>query len=478
MRRGVCALLAAALASATLAIGAGPAAADVDQWGFTSIHPGSASPGSTILAEFHSQSSWDTYDPATDTASPEFTAESASCGGGGHLDLYDRAGARVAVGGPVPRIAPGTEPGTYFLRAECVVAGELRAACAEFEVTASGTGPDRRAVAGGSVIHDPCPVSKWGFMRLDPPSAPPGSYIVLGISSREFWDYPDTTDFSTNRVAAALSTIVEGCNENSRKELYAADTDSTGHLIRGDRVAAQAIATEATTVEYAGGGTSLFGTGSTLPLRIPDGLAPGTYFVRETCTAADETHTVCTQYYVTASGHGAARVVPHGSPLIDQPCPVSFRLMFLESILRVRGRFGVLGDRLFAAAPAGADPVTTTTTVVPISGRSPVPATAPPTAPPADTTAPVVTIGSINTMPPPPKSCTGAVVSWSATDNVGVVSSTISWSGTAGSGSIAGGTSGPTTIGPLVAGTFVVTVQARDAAGNVGSRTGLKTTCA
>lgn len=162
MRRTVALVVTAALAASMLALGAGPAAADPDDFGFQQILPGSGPAGTTIFPFPINQAAWDSYDPVTDRFSvpSEFEA-CVSSAGAYRIDLLDRFGARIVTSTFVPDIPAGTAPGDYSIFLGCFVDGRLRSACANFEVTAPGSavGPTRSAVVGGPVISDPCPIS-------------------------------------------------------------------------------------------------------------------------------------------------------------------------------------------------------------------------------------------------------------------------------------------------------------------------------
>lgn len=202
----------------------------------------------------------------------------------------------------------------------------------------------------------------------------------------------------------------------------------------------------------------------------------GPHWVRVTCTQPNTTPAdvvACVRFDIDPA-RGVEHFVGTDDPMLSRvllrrdPCP---------SIGRILGSLvGDLFARLimprFSAAPPGesegpdASPATTTTTTRP-SGK---PAAEP--APQGDPVAPVV--HSVNLTGS--TYCQPVHVSASASDDVGVTSATVSWSGLPGSGSMAmsgGGTSWSAVISPPAGfanpGVLNVTVTARDAAGNPGT---------
>ena len=121
----------------------------------------------------------------------------------------------------------------------------------------------------------------------------------------------------------------------------------------------------------------------------------------------------------------------------------------------------------------GLPPPSSTTTTRPRGGGFPGGGGTPGGGPAPDTVAPVVNSLSATDASQlnknKPCGTQTSTVSWSASDNVGVASVTISWSGVAAGSQTFSGGSGSYQIGPFVnSGVESVTAAARDAAGNTG----------
>lgn len=455
MRRAVALAASLGLTASILALAAGPAAAQADEdWGFVHIIPGSAAPGSAIVGLPHSDEVWESYDRAADRFdSPRAAIEEAACGETGRLGLYTREGRRIATASRSPVVIPaGTAPGTYVLRVECRLgeAGEITAtACADFEVLASGRGPDRDAITEGGLMRDPCPTiapDSWGFTNITPGSGPPGTDILAFLNSRSAWD---SSDPATETFSEEYRANFAACLSNARADLldrFGARIDTTDPL-----------------------------------LTVPRATEPGNYSIFLGCFVDGQLRSACANFEVTvgAPSGPSGRQPAHPGPLISDPCPISVVSVVDRTFLRAHSAFRGLGSRIFSLSPPVSGPSVTTTTGArqQTSGSSPPPAA-------GDSAGP--TIGGVGVSPNPiwetdsgTKCPAGfepsiATVTAPVSDPSGVGSVTMSWPG--GSKSMSGGATRSATIGPFPTTTtststvITITITATDAVGNVSTK--------
>lgn len=288
------------------------------------------------------------------------------------------------------------------------------------------------AVQSAGATHEP-----WGFYRISTVVGPGDLISPYGLAPERPWRAGDQS---------GIDDGIDACAQDFNPERFRSELlDSAGARVGGP-----------------------WGAGN--PPYVPSGLAPGTYTYRLDCAPGGHPVFACAPLQIQATPRGPGgdreRGVEPGDPLVRSRCPVSAGGVVFVAAISARALLDGVWGTLFPAGTPGSATATSTTTTT-----RPTPA-APGADPSADTSAPTVgvsaepsLIGNAGCAPDT------ATVTWSSSDDVGVGSVTVSWSGAGGSGSTTGGPSGSVAIGPFPDNnsTVVVTAVARDAAGNTGS---------